>query len=85
MNEAPIWLPPLLAMFGSLIVVVITSLINTRTLSNMLDAFRNEIRAEIRASTAETRAEIAQLKAEFTEVRYRLTRIEDHIGIRAPR
>ena len=75
MTDAPVWLPPLLARFGSLIVVVITSFINTRPLGNMLDAFRNEMRAEIRASTAE-------LKAELAEVGYRLTRVEEHVGIK---
>jgi uncharacterized protein (DUF4415 family) len=43
--QVQLWMPAILALFGSLIVVVLTAWINTRMLSAQIDALRSEIEA----------------------------------------
>ena len=70
--QVQLWMPPILAMFGSLIVVVITAWLNTKALSAQIEAVRSEmtaLRAEMRSEMAELRAEmrgeISALRAEI--------------------
>ncbi|SRR5258706_16001761 len=62
-----IWLPPLLSMLGSMIVVVFAAWLNTRVLSAQIDSLRSELKAEIAALRTEMRAEIAALRAEMKQ------------------
>ena len=79
-GQVQLWMPPILALFGSLIVVVITAWLNTKTLSAQIEAVRSEMaalraemRGEISALRAEMRGEINTLRAEmkqgFAEIR----------------
>jgi hypothetical protein len=42
--QVQLWMPAILALFGSLIVVVLTAWINTRMLSAQIDALRSEMK-----------------------------------------
>jgi len=79
------WMPAILALFGSLIVVVLTAWINTRMLSAQIEA----VRSEIGALRAETRQGFAELELRLTkqimELDHRIERLEEQRGlIRTP-
>ena len=66
-DSALYWMPAILALFGSLIVVVITAWLNTRALSAQIEALRAEVRGEmgtVRAEMGTLRAEMSTLRAE---------------------
>lgn len=65
--QLQVWMPPILALFGALIVVVVTAWLNTRALSAQIDALRAEMRGEIGALRAEVRGEIGALRAEMKQ------------------
>jgi uncharacterized protein involved in exopolysaccharide biosynthesis len=65
--QVQLWMPPILAMFGSLIVVVITAWFNTRALSAQIEAVRAEMRAEMAALRAEMKGDMAALLAEMKQ------------------
>jgi hypothetical protein len=64
------WMPAILALFGSLIVVVITAWLNTRALSSQIDA----VRAEIKQNFAEFRLEIHR---DLVDIHHRVERLEE--------
>ena len=53
-QQIVLWMPAILSLFGTLIVVVITAWMNTRSLSSQIDALR-----------AETRQGFTELRLEF--------------------
>jgi hypothetical protein len=57
------WMPAILALFGSLIVVVLTAWINTRMLSAQIEA----VRSEIGTLRTETRQGLAELELRLTK------------------
>ena len=92
-------LAAILALFGSLLVVVFTAWLNTRTFIAQMDALRSELkgemaalRAEVRgdisAHRAETRQGFAELRLEFhtslSELSQRVERLEEHRGLVHP-
>ena len=75
-----LWMPAILALFGSLIVVSFTAWINTRTVVAHIEAVRSEIgavRIEMRSEVGAVRSEIVALRADFkkdlAELELRLT------------
>jgi hypothetical protein len=93
------WMPAILALFGSLMVVVVTAWLNTRALSSQIEALRAEMRQgfaefrlethdEIAAFRLETRGEISAFRLDvhdqFSDVRHRLERLEEQRGLVRP-
>jgi sensor domain CHASE-containing protein len=66
-----LWMPAVLSLFGTLIVVVLTAWLSTRMLSAQVESVRAELRAEIGALRdelrAELRAEVGTLRAEMKQ------------------
>jgi hypothetical protein len=75
--QVQIWMPTLLALFGSLLVVVISAWLNTKALSAQIEALR-----------AETRQGFAELRLDFhTEISQsprRMERLEEQRGLVRP-
>jgi len=77
-------MPAFLALFGSVMVVVITAWLNTKALSAQIDAVRAQIeavRAEMNQHIAE--AELRIIK-EILELKSRVERLEEQRLIRQP-
>jgi len=83
--QVQLWMPAILALFGSLIVVVLTAWINTRMLSAQIEAVRSEI-ATLRAETRQGFAELElRLTKQIMELDHRVERLEELRGlIRTP-
>jgi hypothetical protein len=79
MNEqVQLWMPAILALFGSLMVVVLTAWINTRMLSAQIEA----LRAEMKQGFAELEL---RLTRQILELDHRIERLEEQRGlIRTP-
>jgi hypothetical protein len=69
-----VWMPAILALFGSLMVMVITSWLNTKALSAQIDA----LRAEMKQHIAEAELRITK---EILEVKSRVDRLEEQRGL----
>jgi hypothetical protein len=76
-QQMTLWMPAILSLFGTLIVVVITAWMNTRTLSSQIDA----LRAEVRQGFAELRLEFHK---EFSAFAQRVDRLEEQRAILRP-
>lgn len=63
--QLQIWMPAILALFGSLLVVITTAWLNMKALSSQMDAHRAATQAEIQALRAEMRGDIQTLRAEM--------------------
>jgi len=86
--QVQLWLPAILALFGSLIVVVLTAWINTRMLSAQITAVDSRIeavRSEMGALRAEMRQGFAELELRLTrqimELDHRVERLEEQRGL----
>jgi hypothetical protein len=83
-----LWMPAVLSLFGTLIVVVLTAWLNTRMLSAQIESIRSELRAEIGALRAETKQGFAELRLEFhqefSELSRRVERLEEARGLVRP-
>lgn len=88
-------MPAVLALFGTLIVVVFTAWLNTRTVLAHLEAIRSEIggvRSELLGEIAGLRAEVkkdlAELRLDLTTqisaLERRIERLEEHRGLVRP-
>src|SRR5580704_9693558 len=64
-----LWMPAILSLFGSLLVVVVTGWLNTKALSSQIDL----LRAEMKQSFAEFRLEI---HSDMVDVKRRVERLE---------
>jgi hypothetical protein len=80
--QAQLWMPAILALFGSLIVVVITAWFNTRALLAQIELVRGEMRAEMAALRAEMKGDMAALRAEMKQGFAEL-RLEFHTDLTA--
>ena len=60
-QQMTIWMPAILSLFGTLIVVVITAWMNTRALSSQIDALGAETRQGFAELHLEYRKEISAL------------------------
>ncbi len=78
-------MPAVLALFGSLIVVVVTARMNTKAVSAQIETVRAELRGEMQSLRAEVRQLIAELELrivkEILELRNRVERLEEQRGI----
>jgi hypothetical protein len=83
-QQVQLWMPAILALFGSLITVVITAWLNTRALSGQIDA----VRAEINVLRAEMKQGFAELRLEFhkdlSDLTRRVERLEEQRGLVRP-
>jgi sensor domain CHASE-containing protein len=73
-DDMRLWLPPMLTLLGTLVVVVFTAWLNTRAILAQMEALRQEVKKEI----AELRLE---LKTELVEVKNRVKALEDRAGL----
>jgi hypothetical protein len=75
-NNMALWMPAILALFGSLIVVTFTASLNTKSVTSQIDAVTSKIdalRAEMKQYFAEFRLET---RSDALEVRHRVERLE---------
>jgi hypothetical protein len=72
-----LWMPAILSLFGSLLVVVVTAWLNTKALSSQIDL----LRAEMKQMFAEFRLEI---HANLTDLKHRVERLEEQRGLVRP-
>ncbi len=63
--QAQLWMPAVLALFGSLMVVVITAWLNTKALIAQIEAVRAEMMGQMNSLRAEVRGNIDSLRAEL--------------------
>ncbi len=63
--QVQVWMPAVLSLFGTLIVVVLTAWLNTRMLSAQVEALRSELRGEMAALRAEVKQGFTELRLEF--------------------
>ena len=86
--QLQLWMPAVLSLFGTLIVVVLTAWLNTRMLSAQVESVRSELRAEIGTLRAEMKQGFAELRLEFhqqfTELSRRVERLEEVRGLVRP-
>jgi hypothetical protein len=75
--QVQIWMPTLLALFGSLLVVVISAWLNTKALSAQIEA----LRAEMRQGFAELRLDF---HTEISQLTRRVERLEEQRGLVRP-
>ena len=76
-QQVQLWMPAILALFGTLITVVITAWLNTRAVTSQIDA----VRAEMKQGFAQQR--LAFHKG-FSELARRVERIEEQRGLVRP-
>jgi hypothetical protein len=83
--QVQVWMPAILALFGSLIVVVLTAWINTRMLSALIKGLSSRIEA-LRAETKQGFAELElKLTKQILELDRRIEWLEEQRGlIRTP-
>lgn len=86
--QMQMWMPAILALFGSLLVVVFTAWLNTRALSAQIEGVDKKLTAQIEALRAETNQGFAELRLEFhrgfSELSHRVERLEEPRGILRP-
>ena len=89
--QAQLWMPAILALFGSLIVVVFTAWLNTRTVLGQIDGVRGQIdgvRGQIEALRAEFKRDLAELElrltAQISALDRRIERLEEQRGLVRP-
>lgn len=64
--QAPVWIPVIFALFGTLVVVVFTAWLNSRMLVAKVESVRAELSGKIDALRAETNGRIDALRAEVS-------------------
>jgi len=67
------WMPAVLSLFGTLMVVVVTAWLNTKALSSQIDT----LRAEVKLSLSEFRLE---MHVDLTDLKHRVERLEEQRG-----
>jgi predicted nuclease with TOPRIM domain len=89
-SQAQLWMPAILALFGSLIVVSFTAWINTRAVLAQTDALRahiDAVRAELAALRAEFKKDLAEfelrLNTRLSALERRIERLEEQRGLGA--
>ncbi len=82
------WMPAVLSLFGTLIVVVLTAWLNTKTLSSQIESVRSELRSEMRALEDRIGRQLAELELrlskEILELSRRVERLEETRGLVRP-
>jgi len=67
------WMPAVLSLFGTLMVVVVTPWLNTKALSSQIDT----LRAEVKLALSEFRLE---MHVDLTDLKHRVERLEEQRG-----
>jgi hypothetical protein len=67
------WMPAVLSLFGTLMVVVVTAWLNTKALSSQIDT----LRAEVKLALSEFRLE---MHVDLTDLKRRVERFEEQRG-----
>ena len=83
-SQAQLWMPAILALFGSLIVVSFTAWINTRAVLAHIEAVRAELgvlRAEFKKDLAEFEL---RLNTRLSALERRIERLEEQRGLVRP-
>lgn len=83
-SQAQLWMPAILALFGSLIVVSFTAWINTRAVLAHIEAVRAELgvlRAEFKKDLAEFEL---RLNTRLSSLERRIERLEEQRGLVRP-
>jgi hypothetical protein len=75
--QVRIWMPTILALFGSLLMVVFTAWLNTKALSSQIEA----LRAETRQGFAELRLDFHR---EISQLTHRVERLEEQRSLVRP-
>ena len=75
--QVHIWMPAILALFGSLLMVVFTAWLNTKALSAQIEA----LRAETRQGFAELRLDF---HTEISQLTRRVERLDEQRGLVRP-
>ena len=79
------WMPAILALFGSLLVVLFSAWLNTRAVSYQIDAVDKKLTAQMEALRAEMHQGFAELRLEFhkeiSELSRRVERLEERLGL----
>jgi hypothetical protein len=77
-----------LALFGSLLVVVVTAWLNTKALSSQIEALRAEMKQGFAEFRLQTHDEMAAFRLDvhdqMSDVRHRLERLEEQRGLVRP-
>jgi len=83
-SQAQLWMPAILALFGSLIVMSFTAWINTRAVLAHIEA----VRAELGALRAEFKKDLAEfelrLNTRLSALERRIERLEEQRGLVRP-
>ena len=86
--QVQIWMPAILALFGSLLVVVLTAWLNTKALSAQIEGVDKKLTAQIEALRTETRQGFAELRLDFhteiSQLTRRVERLEEQRGLVRP-
>ena len=61
-DDIKIWLPPMLTLMGTLIVVTFTAWLSTRSVHAMIEALRQEVRADIATLPGELKLDILRIE-----------------------
>ena len=90
-GQVPVWMPAVLALFGSLIVVSFTAWLNTRVVVAHIEALRSEmgtLRAEMNTLRAEMKQSMAELELRLTlqisNLSHRVEKLEEQRGLVRP-
>ena len=82
------WMPTILALFGSLLVVVFSAWLNTKALSAQIEGVDKKLTAQIEALRAEMRQGFAELRLDFhteiSQLTRRVERLEEQRGLVRP-
>jgi hypothetical protein len=73
-------MPTILALFGTLVVVVFSAWLNTKALSAQIDGIDKKLSAQIEALRAEMRQGFAKLRLDFRTEISQLTRRVERLG-----
>jgi hypothetical protein len=77
-DDLRIWLPPMLTLLGTLIVVVFTAWLNTRAVLAQVEKGMAELRLELKTEIAQLRLE---MRTEFGELKARVKALEERAGV----
>ena len=93
--QLQLWMPAVLSLFGTLIVVVLTAWLNTRMLSaqvesvrTQVESVRTELRSEMKAMEERIGRQLAELELRLSkqimELSQRVERLEEARGLVRP-
>lgn len=77
-DDLRLWLPPMLTILGTLIVVVFTAWLNTRAVLGQMEKGMAELRLELKSEISSLRLE---LRTELADVKSRIKALEERAGL----